>query len=199
MFFPETGHKSPMWNLPSLELDEEGILITRDPEFRAEKAVWTNLTKLTFIFLVTPSLLITPSPNAIVLSFLHTFNVSLSKMYKTSCSGHFFRSLFSCEGSHVHVKIQQNLHAFLLLICPCQFNFQTQPEILRGLRKTFFHLNITVKQHCFTEWSAVSCCLYLGQWNLQHLRLLPCREVKPSSSQATWIITKGHLMLMKDL
>ena len=51
---------------------------------------------------------------------------------------HFIWSSFPYGGSHVMSELNQiNLYAFLLLICLCQFNFQTQPVNLRGSRKIF--------------------------------------------------------------
>ena len=53
----------------------EGILFSRDREFRAEKAVLTNL--------VTYSPFTTFGRNPFVLSIVHTFIVSLSTKYKS--------------------------------------------------------------------------------------------------------------------
>ena len=68
---------------PSFTIRNEGILITRNWEFRAEKEVQTNLVKLTLIFLIIPSPFTTPSPNSFVLLILHKCTVSLSKYYKS--------------------------------------------------------------------------------------------------------------------
>ena len=63
------------------------------------------------------------------------------KCVKASCSGHFFGSTFSHEGSHVSVQVQHKIRVFLLLICVCQFNLQIQQGTLRGRGKLFSPYN----------------------------------------------------------
>lgn len=71
------------------------ISVIREGEFRAEKAVRTNA--------VASSPFTTPSLNPFVSSILHKHIVSLSKSFLL-CLLLWFS--FSCEGPHVHVKIQ---------------------------------------------------------------------------------------------
>lgn len=110
------------------------FIININREFRAEKAVQTNLVKLTFLFLVSPSPFSTSIPNSFVLSILHKFIVSLPD---SLCSDwQLFRSSISYEGLQVYVKNQQNFYAFLLVF-PCLFKLQIQPKTLRGWEKLF--------------------------------------------------------------
>lgn len=69
-----------------------------------EESVQTNLVKLTLSFLSTSPQYTAPGPNPYVLSILHKLFLCL-KGRKAFCSGHFFSSSFSCEGSYMHVKI----------------------------------------------------------------------------------------------
>lgn len=62
---------------------KEDILITRNGEFRAEKAVCVNKSCQTLIFLVTSSPLTTPNPYTFVLSVLRKLIFPLSKRYKS--------------------------------------------------------------------------------------------------------------------
>lgn len=133
-FFPETRHKTRMREVPSLYLRKKDVLTTTRGDLRVKKPVQTNLVKLIFIFHVISSPFTTQAHTP--LSCQICLFIFL-KDIKASFSGHFFRSSFSCEGSHEHLKIEKKkLYAFLLLICLCQFNFQIQPETLRWLRET---------------------------------------------------------------
>lgn len=106
-FFPETGLKTPKWNVPSL-YQEEGRNSYHQNQGIWGQEIYINkpLIKLTPVLLVTSSPLTTPSSNPFVLSILHKFLVSLSKGTKASCFGHFLGFSLSCEGCHVHVKIR---------------------------------------------------------------------------------------------
>lgn len=90
---------------PPCTSKKEDILTTRVMEFGAGKPVHTVL-HLPLIWLVTSSPFTTPRPTLCSFSILHKFLLSLSKRYKASYSGHFFRSSFPCEGSRARVKIQ---------------------------------------------------------------------------------------------
>lgn len=84
------------------------VLITHDGEFGVERSVQTNPVKLALIFLVTSSPFTTRLRSLTPLScrFFTDLLFLCLKGIKASCSDHFFRSLYSCEGFQVHVKIQ---------------------------------------------------------------------------------------------
>ena len=96
--FPKKVMKVPCERDHPCTRRREHILIPRDRELRAEKSASINLVGLTRIFLITSSPFRPLHPNPFGQSIRHKFLVS-------SCSGHFFGSLFSCENSSVHVKI----------------------------------------------------------------------------------------------
>lgn len=113
--------------------------------------------------LLRPSLL----QNSLFYQFFTILLFLCLKGINTSCSGHFFRSSFSCKSSHVHVKIQESLYPFLLLTYLCQFSFQTQLGILRRLRKTFPSIQVLKLSTSFpkslpnkdtSQTSVTSCC-----------------------------------------
>lgn len=76
------------------------------------------------------------SPNPLVLSI--SSQKHCLKGIKAPCSS-LFRSSFSCQGYHAHIKHEYNVYALLLLICLCPLNFQTQPGTLQSERKLFFY------------------------------------------------------------
>lgn len=85
LFFPEIGHKTPRWKAPILCWLERSIFITWDRECRAKKIVYVffKSAKLTFIFLVIPLPLTTPTLNPLVLSILHKCTFFFSERYKS--------------------------------------------------------------------------------------------------------------------
>ena len=104
LFFPETLHKTPIGRYPPCTKRKGDTLITRNRD--SGKSIQTNLVKLTTILLVTSSLFITPRPNLFLSLILHKCTVSLFKMYKSFLLWSLLQVFFSCEGSHVRVKIQ---------------------------------------------------------------------------------------------
>ena len=100
----------------------------------------------------TETLLNSPLPSQLLLHHL-------LPLVQTPLSCHLFTNLFltvqrilklsalvtftSCVGSQVHTKIQQNVYAFILFICPRHFNFQLQPGTLREVRETFSSPTLT--------------------------------------------------------
>ena len=104
-FFPEAGHKTSVWKVPSL-YQEEGR-----HSFHQRLGIWgqkicTNLVELTLFFLVTSSPITPWAQTPLSCPFFTNVLFLCLKGVKASCSGHFSGSSFSGEGSHVRVKIQ---------------------------------------------------------------------------------------------
>lgn len=106
--------------VPSLYQEVEGILITRDREFRAKEAVEANLVALSFT---------TPSSHT-CLCTLHTFTVSLSNTTKASRFN--YLSLVFLWGSNIH----KTKFVFLLLVCVMSMSLSGQPKNLEGKEGT---------------------------------------------------------------
>ena len=122
---PLTCCKTLLWEVSS-PYSRKGAFISGKTRGQPRR-IWTSLAKFPpvyFTYLLLLSL------------FLHAAHPSskLAKWY----SG-FLWVFVSLWGPLCQVKIILiNLYAFLLFLCLCQFNFQTQPLVLGEQRKTFF-------------------------------------------------------------
>ena len=87
------------------------------------------------------------------------------------------------------------LCAFLLWICLCQFNFQTQPGILKGLRKTF-----SSSTPSLAIWS---CCLRAGGVQRSARRYQSVHDLRgekmTSSLLPSWYLLKGFSLVILNL
>lgn len=129
--------KLPCESCPPCIRRRKDILITRDKEFGAKILYKQTFIKLTLIFLATSLPFTTPGPKPSVLSILPKFIVSLFGRHKNFLPWSRLQIFIIVWWLHVHVGIQWNLYAFLLLICFYHFNFQTKTGNLRGSRITF--------------------------------------------------------------
>ena len=58
-----------------------------------------------------------------------------------------------------------DVYAFLLLICLCQFDFQTQPGTLREFRNTFsFSTGATLSHPRYSEWRSWTSSILIREW-----------------------------------
>lgn len=98
-------------NVPSLHLGTEGILITRDKKFRAEKVVETTLVTFTLICYPKPRLF-----HLVNASQIYCFFVL--KVYKSKLPGHFFQLHIFYEFLYVQNFSPVNLFYDHLIIEP---------------------------------------------------------------------------------
>lgn len=85
---------------------KEDTLTTRNGELRSQKPAQISLVKLTLIFLGTSSPLTNPTQTPLSCQYFTNLLFLCLKGIKSSYSDHLFRSSFSCDSSHVPVKIR---------------------------------------------------------------------------------------------
>lgn len=108
--FLKARAKTPIWKMPSLYWGRKVFLSSEMGSWGWE--ICKNFVTWTLIFLVTSPQFTVPIPNPSVLSILHKCIVSCLKVIKALWFWSLLQSLFSCEGSHIHAKNQQNLCTF---------------------------------------------------------------------------------------
>lgn len=109
--------------LPSLYMEERKTLLSED-KGKPNKQIFPSFPR--FTALIYPLSYHIPH-NSLLLKLSRHQKVCFHFLWRLSCHITF---IWNKSGG-------KNLYAFLLLICLCHFNFQTQPGTLTGLRKIF--------------------------------------------------------------
>ena len=126
--FPKTDHKSLMWEVSSLYLEERSIF-TFEYKGCQEESEWQGLVSV-------PSLLYLP----IILTLSHC-SMTIhppSKLASNTQVKRFLWVFISSWRLPNHTKLIINKCAYVSpVICFCPFNFQMQPEALRRVKENF--------------------------------------------------------------
>ena len=127
---PWDRNKTLMWDIPSLYLEERNTLVSKtrqkDAKENPNKQVLLSFPSYyTYLALL-------------ALSYLPWLSTLLKASTEILKSSSFLRFQFLTKTSVSHkTYIKYICIPFLLLICLCQFNFQTQSRPLRAPRRTF--------------------------------------------------------------